>query len=134
MKCSACGKEIDKSRFPSNITFCPYCGDDMRAEGTKMQFCPYCGEKLIIQASFCPHCGGKLVVTGGVTSAKKTGRVDFIGHIVKPVLNFIKEAFGHERKMKKLYKQWLEYSDLSPEDIPALKKDIKIEMQGEKGE
>ncbi len=127
MKCSSCGKDIDKSRFPSNITFCPFCGDELRNtdDGNDMQFCPYCGEKLIIQASFCPHCGKKLLISGKRASSQKVEAKAFIEHAAKPVINSIKENIGPERKMRKLYKQWVEFSNLPPEEIQSINKDIE---------
>ena len=127
MTCSACGKEIDKSRFPSNITFCPYCGEELHDanEANVMQFCPYCGEKLIIQANFCPHCGNKLLVMGKTMSTQKVEHKDFIEHTAKPVINTLKETFGPERKMRKLYKQWVDFSNLPPEEIPEINKDLQ---------
>jgi DNA-directed RNA polymerase subunit RPC12/RpoP len=127
MKCSVCGKDIDRSRFPSNITFCPFCGDELHnaREDNAMQFCPYCGEKLIIQASFCSHCGKKLMTMDGNISLKKMDARTFIENAAKPVVKSIKENLGSERKMKKLYKQWVEYSSLPPEQINTIDKDIE---------
>jgi DNA-directed RNA polymerase subunit RPC12/RpoP len=127
MKCSSCGKDIDKTRFPSNITFCPFCGDELHDAGAEndMQFCPYCGEKLIISASFCPHCGKKLLVGGRSPTSKRIEARTFIEHAAKPVVESIKENLGPERKMRKLYKQWIEYSNLPPEEIPSIDKDIE---------
>ncbi len=120
MKCSSCGKDIDRSRFPSNITFCPYCGDELRNadEANAMQFCPYCGERLIIQANFCPHCGKKLLTTQKSASVEKTKPQAFI---------------EHAGKLRKLYKQWVEYSNLPPEEIPEISKVLK-ESANKKGE
>jgi DNA-directed RNA polymerase subunit RPC12/RpoP len=127
MKCSACGKDIDRSRFPSNITFCPFCGDELHDahEDNAMQFCPYCGEKLIIQSSFCPYCGKKLLIRYGNVSSKKMEARTFIEHAAKPVVRSIKENLGPERKMRKLYKQWVEYSNLPPGQISSIDKDIE---------
>ena len=127
MKCASCGKDIDMTRFPSNITFCPFCGDELHSDdvASDIQFCPYCGEKLIIRASFCPHCGKKLlirrklVVSGGGEARAR------IQQVAKPVIESIKGNIGPERKLRKLYKQWVEYSNLPPEEIPAINKDIE---------
>ena len=127
MKCSSCGKDIDKSRFPSNITFCPFCGDELHSadDESDMQFCPFCGEKLIIRASFCPHCGKKLLIAGKSSSPQRVEPKALIRHAAKPVIESIKENLGPERKMRKLYKQWIEYSNLPPEEIPSINKDIE---------
>jgi DNA-directed RNA polymerase subunit RPC12/RpoP len=127
MKCSSCGKDIDKTRSPSDITFCPYCGDELHDEHEEnaMQFCPYCGEKLIIQASFCPHCGNKLLPGGRSTASKRIEAKTFIEQAAKPIVDSIKDNLGPERKMKKLYKQWVAYSNLPPEQIPSIDKDIE---------
>jgi predicted RNA-binding Zn-ribbon protein involved in translation (DUF1610 family) len=133
MKCSACGKDIDKSRYPSNIKFCPYCGDELHdaAESSVMQFCPYCGEKLIFLSTFCPHCGNKLAITGDM---QKGERKDFIEHAAKPVIDTLKETFGPERKTKKLYKQWVEYSDLPSREMHSISKENKPEDKSKEKE
>ncbi len=135
MKCSSCGKDIDRSRFPSNITFCPYCGDELRNadEANAMQFCPYCGERLIIQANFCPHCGKKLLTTQKSASVEKTKPQAFIEHAAKPVIESLNDNLGPERKLRKLYKQWVEFSNLPPEEIPEISKVLK-ESTNKKGE
>ncbi len=127
MKCASCGKEIDPSRFPSNITFCPFCGDELHSEddANAMLFCPYCGEKLIIHASFCPHCGKKLLIQGKAASSGGGEARAKIQQAAKPVIESIKENIGPERRMRKLYKQWIEYSNLPPEEIPSINKDIE---------
>jgi DNA-directed RNA polymerase subunit RPC12/RpoP len=127
MKCSSCGRDIDKSRFPANITFCPFCGDELHSEEdvNEMQFCTYCGEKLIIKAAFCPHCGKKLLISGKAESSQRTEPGKIIHQAAKPVIESIKENIGPERKMRKLYKQWIEYSNLPPEEIPSINKDIE---------
>ncbi|MFA5629233.1 MAG: zinc ribbon domain-containing protein [Dehalococcoidales bacterium] len=132
MICSSCGKEIDKKRFPANITFCPYCGDELHdsEDPNALQFCPYCGEKLIIQSKFCPHCGKKLLAGESPAPApRKPEGKSFIEQTAKPVIESLKESFGPERKMRKLYKQWIEYSNLPPEEIPSINKDIESRNQ-----
>jgi predicted RNA-binding Zn-ribbon protein involved in translation (DUF1610 family) len=127
MKCASCGKDIDRSRFPASIAFCPYCGDELHSadEADAMQFCPYCGEKLVIRANFCPQCGKKLVISGIAAAAQNVEPRAIIEQAAKPIINSIKENIGPERRMRKLYKQWVEFSNLPPEEIPEINKDIE---------
>jgi uncharacterized Zn finger protein (UPF0148 family) len=97
MKCPHCGNEIDESRFPAGLSFCPYCGDSLPAgeqEEDKLLFCPYCGQELFARTMYCPHCGKELAPAEATASK--------------------------DRKIKKLYKQWAEHSDLPPEELAAL--------------
>ena len=130
MKCLNCSREIDKSLFPENLAFCPYCGQEMgfASIGVKLQFCPYCGKKLTEQTSFCPHCGKKFLSAepkSGIYSIhdlkdiQQAGK-DFIDNKAKPLARKVRNAFGRERKIKKLYEQWAEYSELPPEEIPSI--------------
>ena len=115
MKCQSCGKEIDRSVFPGELTFCPYCGDKLSE--AKMQFCHYCGDKLEAAANFCPRCGKKL----SAVKAKEGGEEkDFLEDTAKTIARKIRNTFGHERKIKKLYQQWAEFSDLPPEEVPTI--------------
>ena len=136
MKCLNCGREVDKSLFPEGITYCPYCGQEMGTAsiGEKLQFCPYCGQKLLTQTKFCPHCGKKLLLTStglDVHDIQKMGKdfinkkaipigKDFINKKAIPIAKAIRNKFGRERKIKKLYDQWSEFSDLPPEEIPSM--------------
>ena len=120
MECLNCGKDIDESLFPSGLTYCPYCGQDLTSSreglGTdRLLFCPYCGQELIGRTKFCPHCGKELLKPGMAPSGKHETK-EFIGHAA----DTIKSTFGPERKLKKLYKQWSEHAGLPDEEIPSL--------------
>lgn len=133
MKCQSCGKDIDESNFAPDLAFCPYCGEKQETEG--MQFCPYCGQKLTTQSNYCPHCGKKL-------SQNKERPIDeqlikdflhekakSIEEKTKTVVKSIKNNLGRERKIKKLYQQWTDFSNLPPEEIPTMEELKK--MSGE---
>ena len=119
MKCYGCGREIDESRFPSGLGFCPYCGQEIKpaAEAGRLQFCPYCGKKLEALTNFCPHCGKRLI------QEEKTGEQTVYETKVKQGLSTaakaIKNTFRCEGQRKRLYRQWAEFSNLPPEEIPS---------------
>jgi len=120
MKCPSCGKDIDESRFSPDLTYCPYCGQDLKAVGEtgRLLFCPYCGQELSAQTNFCPHCGKKLTL-----AEKPTGQLRgkaFIERTAKPIAKAIRNTFGRERKIRKLYNQWAEYAQLPPDEIPSM--------------
>ena len=130
MKCLNCSREIDKALFPEDLAYCPYCGEEMGSAsiGINLQFCPYCGKKLSEHSSFCPHCGKKLLSTdskGGMPDIhnlkdiQQAGK-DFIDNKAKPLARKVRGVFGRERKIKKLYEQWAEFSDLPPEEVPSI--------------
>jgi DNA-directed RNA polymerase subunit RPC12/RpoP len=134
MKCPSCGKDIDESRFSKDLTYCPYCRQNLKAAGEtgRLLFCPYCGQELSAQTNFCPHCGKKLL-----SDEKPTGqpRVKaFIERTAKPIAKAIRNTFGRERKVRKLYKQWSEFSNLPPEEIPSMDdlRDISVEKKTKK--
>ena len=109
MKCQSCGKEIDRSVFPGELTFCPYCGD-----------------KLEAAANFCPRCGKKL----SAAKAKEGGEdKDFLEDTAKTIARKIRNTFGRERKIKKLYQQWAEFSDLPPEEVPTIDELKRISVE-----
>jgi predicted amidophosphoribosyltransferase len=123
MKCPSCGKVIDESRFTADLTYCPHCGQDIKAAGdaSRLQFCPYCGQKLTTQTNFCPQCGKKLTLEK--PSAERTicrTSIAFIERTTKPIAKAIRSTFGRERKIRKLYEQWAEFSSLPPEEIPSM--------------
>ena len=130
MKCLNCSREIDKSLFPEDLTYCPYCGEEMGSAsiGVKLQFCPYCGKKLTEQTSLCPHCGRKLFSIeskGGMPDIHNLKNIqqagkDFIDNTAKPFAKKVRSVFGRERKVKKLYEQWAQFSELPPEEIPSI--------------
>jgi len=116
MKCPSCANEIDESLFPAGLVFCPYCGTKLPAGGQdRISFCPYCGQKLDSPTNFCPHCGQQLVAAGPAPPAKHEGK-EFIGRAT----GALKRTFGHERKVRKLYRQWAAYADLPPEEIAKI--------------
>jgi ribosomal protein L37AE/L43A len=127
MKCPHCDNEIDESRFPAGLSFCPYCGDELPAgerEEDKLLFCPYCGQELFARTKHCPHCGKELASATAEPSPASTTN-DTLEHsetreIIGRAASSIKGTFSKERKIKKLYKQWAEHSDLPPEELVAL--------------
>ena len=123
MKCPSCGKVIDEARFSADLTYCPHCGQDIKAAGdsNRLLFCPYCGQKLSAQTNFCPQCGKKLILDEQPTERTicRTS-IAFIERTAKPIAKAIKNKFGRERKIRKLYKQWAEFSNLPPEEIPSM--------------
>ncbi|MCJ7769520.1 MAG: zinc ribbon domain-containing protein [Dehalococcoidales bacterium] len=138
MKCPNCGKDIDESIFSTDLTFCPYCGEKL--EVTRLQFCPYCGQKLTTQSSFCPHCGKKLAFAEGKADGEQLVK-DFIGEKAKTVeekaktvAKAIRNTFGRERKIKKLYNQWAEFSNLPPEEVPTIEELKKMSAEEKAGE
>ena len=120
MKCPGCGKVIDEDRFSPDLTYCPHCGQDMKTAGdsNRLLFCPYCGQKLSAQTNFCPHCGKKLILDE--KTAERTISETLIERTAKPIAKAIRNTFGRERQIRKLYKQWAEFSDLPPEEIPSM--------------
>ena len=137
MKCLNCSREIDKSLFSEDLTYCPYCGEEMGSAsiGEKLQFCPYCGKKLSEQTNFCPHCGKKLSHAKGKPDGEQLVR-DFIEEKAKTVedkaktvAKAIRNTFGRERKIRKLYQQWAEFSDLPPEEVPTIEELKKISAE-----
>jgi len=130
MKCLNCSREIDKLLFLEDLTYCPYCGEEMGSAsiGVKLQFCPYCGKKLTEQTSFCPHCGKKLFPIdskGGMPDIHKLKDIrqagkDLIDNTAKPLAKKVRSVFGRERKVKKLYEQWAQFSELPPEEVPSI--------------
>jgi len=120
MKCPGCGKVIDEDRFSPDLTYCPHCGQDMKTAGdsNRLLFCPYCGQKLSAQTNFCPHCGKKLILDE--KPAERTISETLIERTAKPIAKAIRNTFGRERQIRKLYKQWAEFSDLPPEEIPSM--------------
>jgi DNA-directed RNA polymerase subunit RPC12/RpoP len=130
MKCPSCGKDIDESRFSKDLTYCPHCGQDLKAAGVtgRLLFCPYCGQELSAQTNFCPNCGKKLLLDEKSTDQPRVKT--FIERTAKPIAKSIRNTFGRERKVRKLYKQWAEFSNLPPEEIPSM--DDLREMSAEK--
>lgn len=122
MNCQNCGRAIDESLFPQNLVFCPYCGQNLRSaseETERLSFCPYCGLELTEPTSFCPHCGKKLKASEKRLSGQKVGKA-FIERAAKPLARAVRNAFSSEKKTQKLFKQWSEYSELSPDEVPSM--------------
>ncbi len=122
MNCQNCGRDIDESLFPQNLVFCPYCGQNLHSaseETEKLSFCPYCGLELSEQTSFCPHCGKKLKAGEKRLSGQKVGKA-FLEGAVKPLARAARNAFSSEKKTQKLFKQWSEYAELSPDEVPSM--------------
>lgn len=137
MKCLNCSREIDKSLFSEDLVYCPYCGQEMGSAsiGEKLQFCPYCGKKLTEQTSFCPHCGKKLSIAERRPEGEQLVK-DFIQEKAKTVeekaktvAKTIRNTFGRERKIKKLYQQWAEFSNLPPEEVPTIEELKKMSAE-----
>jgi predicted amidophosphoribosyltransferase len=125
MKCPACGNNIDQERFSADLAFCPFCGQDVKAAAAKsrLSFCPYCGQKLNEMTNFCPNCGKKLASQqfqpDKSPAAERSLAESFIERTAKPFVKSIRNSFGRERQMRKLYKQWAEFSDLPQDAIPS---------------
>jgi predicted RNA-binding Zn-ribbon protein involved in translation (DUF1610 family) len=131
MKCPACGNVIDKNRFTSDLTYCPHCGQDIKAaaDTSSLHFCPYCGQKLSSLTNFCPHCGKKLILEKKLTG--QPARESLIERTAKPIAKVIRNTFGRERQIRKLYQQWAEFSDLPQEEIPSME-DLRDVSSSEK--
>jgi predicted amidophosphoribosyltransferase len=120
MKCPGCGNVIDEARFSVDLTYCPHCGQDIKAASdiSHLQFCPYCGQKLTSLTNFCPNCGKKLIL--GEKPTRQPVHESFMERTAKPIAKAIRNTFGRERQIRKLYKQWAEFSDLPAEEIPSI--------------
>lgn len=119
MRCPKCGGDINESLFPSPLTYCPYCGQNLEA-GTGEQaskeilFCPHCGKELGGKVTFCPHCGGELA-RRIATREDKQATSKFAGFRARPIIKIPIPM----RRQDRLYRQWTKYADLSPEDVPS---------------
>ena len=143
MECPKCGEYIDRSMFTSDVTYCPYCGQDLEytPPPVNLAYCPYCGQELIPGAMFCPKCGKKLAVKNkkrerSVPSAStyqtyedEPSSPSWFKRTSSNITRFLTYMFSSERKMRRLYGQWAEYADLSPEEIQAL--ETQTEMSDE---
>lgn len=119
MKCPSCDKEIDSSRFPPGLAYCPYCGQELRSadeERESLRFCPFCGKEITGPASFCPHCGKRLTARSKLPIGQQVN--SFLARI-PPLARTIKGKFGRERNLHKLYQHWVEYDALPPEEVPS---------------
>lgn len=123
MKCPGCGKVIDETRYSADLIFCPHCGEDIKAASaaSQLHFCPYCGQKQTSQSNFCPNCGKKLMheEKPAAHAAQPPGE-SFMDRAVKPIAKSIRNSFGRERQINKLYKQWAEFSNLPPDEVPSM--------------
>ncbi len=143
MECPKCGEYIDRSMFSSEITFCPYCGHDLKSfpPPVNLAYCPYCGQELIPGALFCPKCGKKLALKGRKREPSQPSPESYLYSSDAPsgsswfqrttdkITRFLTYLFSSERKMRRLYGQWAEYANLSPEEISAL--EAQTEMSDE---
>ena len=135
MKCPSCDRDIDESVFPPGLAYCPFCGQELKLaseDKARLLFCPYCGQRLADQTHFCPHCGKKLILAEtklDIHDIQQMGK-DFFEKKAKPIAKAIRNKFGRERKMRKLYQQWAEYDALPPEEIPSM--DTLKQMSAEK--
>jgi hypothetical protein len=139
MECPKCGEYIDRSMFNSSVTFCPFCGQDLKASPppVNLLFCPYCGHELICGARFCPGCGKSLEVKGKKKDReqyasdsseinKSYGGPSVFHKMFSNITRSLTYIFSPERKMRRLYGQWAEYADLSPEEIKALEAQAEL--------
>ncbi len=130
MQCPNCGRNIDESLFPQSLAFCPYCGQDLLPvdqETERLAFCPYCGRELPDQTSFCPYCGKELKVSKKRLSGQKVGKAFLervvqliVERVAQPIVKAVRDAFGSEKKTRKLFQQWSEYAELSPDEVPSM--------------
>ena len=134
MQCSKCHNEIDESRFP-DLAFCPYCGAPpiKKKNAPQLTFCPYCGKELKEATPFCPQCGKQLPDEYSAEKDSDAGEAvthqhhdiltegkEFLGNTA----GAIKRSFGRERKVRKLYEQWAEHSDLPEDEVTTLETQI----------
>ena len=122
MQCPNCSRNIDESLFPASLAFCPYCGQDLlpvSQETERLAFCPYCGRELPDQTSFCPHCGKQLKVSEKRLSGQKVGKA-FLERVAQPIVKAVRDAVSSEKKTRKLFKQWSEYAELPPDEVPSM--------------
>ena len=64
MECPKCRREINRDIPPSDLVFCPYCGENIALRNEEeFSFCPSCGQKLPPSAVFCPYCGKSTKLT-----------------------------------------------------------------------
>ncbi len=144
MECPKCGEYVDRSMFASDVTFCPFCGQNLKTPPpppVTLSYCPYCGMELLQGARFCPDCGKNLVVktkkkehhpedySSSYDYDKSYKGPSFLKRSFDSIARFLTVAFSSERKMRRLYSQWAEYADLSPEEIKAL--EAQTEMSDE---
>jgi ribosomal protein L32 len=131
MQCQQCHKDIDEARF-KGLAFCPYCGATTakKQKAPQLSFCPYCGKELKEATPFCPQCGKQLpddysAEEGESPEAHQhhdilTESKEFLGHTAEA----IRRNIGKERKVRKLYEQWAEHSDLPEEELANLETEI----------
>jgi len=147
MECPKCGEYIDRSMFASDVAYCPYCGQDLKTPPppVNLSYCPYCGQELIQGALYCPRCGKKLAIKsrkkdsfGYAPSEKDEIYTEKKPSVLKKgagsVTRFLTYLFSSERKMRRLYGQWAEYADLSPEEIKALEAQTEMSQDWQKRE
>jgi predicted RNA-binding Zn-ribbon protein involved in translation (DUF1610 family) len=149
MDCPKCGEYIDRSMFTSDVTYCPYCGQDLKepTPQVNLAYCPYCGQELIPGALFCPKCGKKLAAR--TRRKERPQNLDAKTYLVYEdqssgpswfkracgnITRFLTYMFSSERKMRRLYGQWAEYADLSPEEIQALETQTEMSDDWKKKE
>lgn len=151
MECTKCGELVDRSMFGSDVSFCPYCGQNLKIAPPpiNLAYCPYCGQELIAGARFCPSCGKNLVVknrkkaqpqaySGYTAATEDYNEASQESSVIKKgfdsVTRALTYAFSPERKMRRLYGQWAEYADLSPEEIQALEAQTEMSDEWKKRE
>lgn len=143
MDCPKCGEYIDRSIFASDVTFCPYCGQDLKQAPppVTLSYCPYCGQELVPGARFCPNCGKKLSLKVkrqdgvlAVGTADYQGGPPFWRKALDSTARLLTYLFTSERKTRRLYDQWAEYADLSPEEIKALEAQNEMSEEWKKRE
>ncbi|MBN1369619.1 MAG: zinc ribbon domain-containing protein [Dehalococcoidaceae bacterium] len=147
MDCPKCGEYIDRSIFASDVTYCPYCGQDLKAPPppVNLSYCPYCGQELVQGALYCPRCGKKLAIKARkkdipqYTPLEKyedygEKKPSALKNGVDSITRFLTYLFSSERKMRRLYGQWAEYADLSPEEIKALEAQTEMSQDWQKRE
>jgi len=147
MECPKCGEYIDRSMFAADVTYCPYCGQDLKAPPppVNLSYCPYCGQELVQGALYCPRCGKKLAIKARKKESSQYTPLEkyedygekkpsALKSGVDSVTRFLTYLFSSERKMRRLYGQWAEYADLSPEEIKALEAQTEMSQDWQKRE
>ena len=126
MDCPKCGEYIDRSIFASDVTFCPYCGQEL-VPGAR--FCPNCGKKLSLKVKRLDSGSAS-----GTADYQHTGGPSFWRKTLDSTARLLTYLFTSERKTRRLYDQWAEYADLSPEEIKALEAQNEMSDEWKKRE
>jgi len=131
IKCPHCSNEINQADYSKGLSFCPYCGGDLKTpkrSGPPLAFCPYCGNDIGSDMKYCPSCGKEIPVPHpNEVAVMETGSAQLVHKgeaIISSAGKAVKGVFSADRKTKKLYKQWVDNAGLSPDDIPSFEDEM----------